>query len=148
MTTTELIKLLKQCEFGASGRAREISFEIKNTKRHMFMPDIKIIGSGDGIAGAQLTLELEESNKFEQEYIDKPELSKARNNLTLNLRQLINSDHDDFIICDYLDEIIVNSNISEFDKGWIKHIICDLQESIGGRELIEELIYEISKLND
>lgn len=54
MTTTELIKLLKKCEFGASGRAREVSFMI-GTVFHA-TPEITFYGSGDGCAGAELSL--------------------------------------------------------------------------------------------
>jgi hypothetical protein len=59
MTTTELIELLKSLEKGASGRSREISivFESKNGKRKFIAePEITFDGSGDGIAGAELTL--------------------------------------------------------------------------------------------
>ena len=58
MTTTELIKLLQSVEFGASGRSREISFRIL-PKKYLFEPIIKIEGTGDGIAGAELCLRLE-----------------------------------------------------------------------------------------
>ena len=56
MTTTELIKLLQSIEKGASGRSREISFVINDEE--IFEPDIKIVGTGDGIAGAEVTLRL------------------------------------------------------------------------------------------
>jgi len=60
MTTTELIKLLKKVEKGASGRSREISFVIKDGKTnkfmHLFEPAIEFGGSGDGVAGAEITL--------------------------------------------------------------------------------------------
>ena len=57
MTTTQLIELLKSVEFGASGRAREISFDIE--KRFLPEPEIKISSTGDGICGAQLTLRID-----------------------------------------------------------------------------------------
>lgn len=56
MTTTELIKLLQDLEFGGSGRPREISFFVG--KKFIPNPDIKFEGSGDGIAGAELCLRL------------------------------------------------------------------------------------------
>lgn len=56
MTTTELINLLKSREFGASGRSREISFRIG--KRYIFEPNITINSTGDGIAGAEICLEI------------------------------------------------------------------------------------------
>lgn len=56
MTTTELIELLKEVEFGASGRPREISFDHKD--EFISSPEIAISMTGDGIAGAELTLEL------------------------------------------------------------------------------------------
>ena len=63
MTTTELIELLKSVEFGASGRPREISFSVKDDslKEDLYLsdPEIKINSTGDGIAGAELTLSLE-----------------------------------------------------------------------------------------
>ena len=56
MTTTDLIRLLKSVEYGASGRAREISFRIED--RYIFEPKITIDGTGDGIAGAELSLKI------------------------------------------------------------------------------------------
>jgi hypothetical protein len=58
MTTTELIELLKSVEFGASGRAREISFRISH-ENYIFEPYIKIDCTGDGVAGAELCLRLD-----------------------------------------------------------------------------------------
>jgi len=69
MTTTQLIELLKSVEFGASGRPREISFSIPfSVDEHaehepgddiyVSSPNIKIYVTGDGIAGAELTLQL------------------------------------------------------------------------------------------
>lgn len=57
MTTTELIALLKENEFGASGRPRKISFRTKDA----FMAEPKIMASstGDGICGPEITLYLE-----------------------------------------------------------------------------------------
>lgn len=59
MTTTELIKLLQKVEFGASGRPREVSFKVPS-KFKTFIPEPEIIidGTGDGIAGAEITLKL------------------------------------------------------------------------------------------
>lgn len=59
MTTTELISLLKKVEHGASGRPREISFHVG--KKYIFMPDITISSTGDGICGAELSLMIEKS---------------------------------------------------------------------------------------
>jgi hypothetical protein len=59
MTTTELIKLLSRVEHGASGRPREISFRLKNCKKvNVFEPTIEIDSTGDGCAGAELTLRI------------------------------------------------------------------------------------------
>ena len=63
MTTTELIKLLQQLEKGASGRSREISFYYENKKgKRKFIPspEIEFDGSGDEVAGAELTLLIKE----------------------------------------------------------------------------------------
>lgn len=79
MTTTELIELLKQHEFGASGRPREISLSICpllldttdvdmtdiEDQMNLMLYDnheIKVSGGGDGIAGAQLDLRIESLN--------------------------------------------------------------------------------------
>ncbi len=60
MTTSELIKELKRIEFGASGRPREISFQVPSkAKAFIYEPIIKVSSTGDGIAGAEVTLELE-----------------------------------------------------------------------------------------
>ena len=56
MTTTGLINLLKSIEKGASGRSREINFEINDEV--FFSPDVKISGTGDGCAGAEVTLKI------------------------------------------------------------------------------------------
>jgi hypothetical protein len=56
MTTTELINLLKSIEYGVSGRSREISFKVG--KRYIFEPNIVINSTGDGIAGAEVCLEI------------------------------------------------------------------------------------------
>ena len=56
MTTTELIELLKSVELGASGRPREISFT--SDVAYYPRPKISINSTGDGIAGAELCLEL------------------------------------------------------------------------------------------
>ena len=61
MTTSSLIDLLKQFEFGASGRPREISFSLTiNKKNKQFITDTQISfsGCGDGCSGAELTLNL------------------------------------------------------------------------------------------
>ena len=58
MNTTELIELLKSVEFGASGRPREISIRFDSEGIYLPYPNFNIAGTGDGIAGAELTLEL------------------------------------------------------------------------------------------
>lgn len=63
MTTSELIKLLKEVEFGASGRPREIS--IKTDYGFYPSPEIAVFATGDGIAGAELCLSVEGVNSIE-----------------------------------------------------------------------------------
>ena len=58
MTTTELIELLKSVEFGISGRPREISISFNSEEMFFPNPKLNIVGTGDGVAGAELTLEL------------------------------------------------------------------------------------------
>lgn len=58
MTTTELIELLKSVEFGTSGRPREISISFNSEGMFFPNPKFNIVGTGDGVAGAELTLEL------------------------------------------------------------------------------------------
>ena len=58
MNTTELIELLKSVEFGASGRPREISISFNSEGMFFPNPKLNIAGTGDGVAGAELTLEL------------------------------------------------------------------------------------------
>jgi len=63
MTTTELITLLKKHEFGASGRPREILLEIESDDEKVILAFYEnhkfvVTGGGDGIAGAQLNLEI------------------------------------------------------------------------------------------
>ena len=65
MTTTELIALLKQHEFGASGRPREIwlnAYDENGTCFNIsFGENSKIVvtGGGDGCGGASLDLTVE-----------------------------------------------------------------------------------------
>jgi len=58
MTTTELIEVLQRLEKGSSGRSREISFSVGKDIKAKFIPspNIKVDSTGDGIAGAQITL--------------------------------------------------------------------------------------------
>jgi hypothetical protein len=62
MTTTELIQLLQRVEKGASGRSREITIYTQNKKGKLKKTVLKetdkleIISTGDGIAGAELSL--------------------------------------------------------------------------------------------
>lgn len=59
MTTTELIELLKQYEIGGiSKRPREISITI-NGKLYMINPTISVSGTGDGIAGPEIDLDID-----------------------------------------------------------------------------------------
>ena len=62
MNTTEMIELLKSVEKGASGRSREISFEIPPALKDAYIhePDITIGSTGDGCAGAELCLRIRE----------------------------------------------------------------------------------------
>lgn len=63
MTTTDLIEALQRLERGASGRSREISFYIGAGCEAEFIPNpvIEVDGTGDGIAGAELTLRIVEA---------------------------------------------------------------------------------------
>lgn len=62
MTTTELINLLQKVEKGSSGRSREIRIYTKDKKGALKKVVIKetdkleIVSTGDGIAGAELSL--------------------------------------------------------------------------------------------
>ena len=59
MTTTELIELLKKYEIGGiSKRPREISITI-NGKLFMGEPTISVNGTGDGIAGPEIDLDID-----------------------------------------------------------------------------------------
>ena len=59
MTTTELIELLKKYEVGGiTKRPREISITI-NDKLFMGNPTISVNGTGDGIAGAEIDLDID-----------------------------------------------------------------------------------------
>jgi len=68
MNTTELIELLQKVEKGVSGRSREISISIcREGKDPDFIsdPEIKIISTGDGVAGAELNLGFFKVKSFE-----------------------------------------------------------------------------------
>lgn len=63
MTTSELIRLLQKHEYGSSGRARTLSISVKDkrenyktvfSEKHILV----FMGSGDGVAGAELELEI------------------------------------------------------------------------------------------
>jgi hypothetical protein len=56
LTTTDCIKLLKSVEFGASGRAREIGVYVDDG--YLDTPKISIRSTGDGVAGAQVCLDI------------------------------------------------------------------------------------------
>ena len=60
MTTTELIDVLQRLEKGASGRSREISFQLGKDIKSKFIssPNIEVDSTGDGVAGAQITLKI------------------------------------------------------------------------------------------
>lgn len=87
MTTTELIELIQRVEFGASNRPREIHWSVYdvngNIKDIAYNVDIKVIGSGDGVAGADLELLIEcEVDDYSQELL---EATKA---LTSRIKEL------------------------------------------------------------
>lgn len=66
MTTTELIKLLKKYEFGgATGRPREVSFQINNGI--IGTDDIEVVGTGDGLV-TELFLSLPSAEWREDEW--------------------------------------------------------------------------------
>ena len=68
MTTTELIKILQDNEKGAiSHKSREISLTING--RYMINPQIKVSGTGDGICGAEIDLDIN-GEWLEQESCD------------------------------------------------------------------------------
>ena len=63
MTTSDLIRLLEKHEYGASGRPREITIYIKDKdgktlKALSEKETMKFYSSGDGVAGAELSLEV------------------------------------------------------------------------------------------
>lgn len=65
MTTTKLIELLKQNEFGgATGRPREISFTVNG--RFVPTPSISVDSSGDGLF-SELGLELRSEKEYEED---------------------------------------------------------------------------------
>lgn len=98
MNTTELIELLKSVEFGASGRPREISISYNSEEKYFPAPDISISSTGDGVAGAEVCLELtgevweEELGKeserrlIAEEYAQSNNLSIVSNELLKDLR--------------------------------------------------------------
>ena len=58
MTTTELIKILKDNEYGGiTHKPREISLNVNGT--YIPNPDITLISTGDGICGAEIDLYVE-----------------------------------------------------------------------------------------
>lgn len=68
MTTTELIKILQDNEKGAiSHKSREISLTING--RYMINPQINVSGTGDGICGAEIDLDIN-GEWLEQEHCD------------------------------------------------------------------------------
>ena len=63
MTTSDLIRLLEKNEYGISGRARELTISIKDSKgeRKTILSEkhtLVIESSGDGVAGAELELKI------------------------------------------------------------------------------------------
>ena len=58
MNTSELIELLKSVEFSISGRPREISIRLNSEVIFLPYPKLNVVGTGDGIAGAEVTLEI------------------------------------------------------------------------------------------
>ncbi len=58
MTTTELIELLQKNEFGGiTHKPREISLTVNG--RYMPNPDITLSSTGDGIVGAEISLDID-----------------------------------------------------------------------------------------
>lgn len=62
MTTTELIRLLQSVEFAASGRPRKITFWKKGKILIDEKENLIISSTGDGCAGAELSLDIDNSN--------------------------------------------------------------------------------------
>ena len=98
MNTTELIELLKSVEFGARGRPREISISYNSEEKYFPAPDISISSTGDGVAGAEMCLELtgevweeglgkeSERRLIAEEYAQSNNLSIVSNELLKDLR--------------------------------------------------------------
>ncbi len=57
MTTTELIKMLKEVEFGASLRPREVSLRVND--EYIYEPILTLDSTGDGIAGAEVCIRVD-----------------------------------------------------------------------------------------
>lgn len=76
MTTTELIEILKTVEKGASGRSREISIYKRNRKGELELiisrnERFEILSTGDGCAGAELSLIITNTKKQQQSINEK-----------------------------------------------------------------------------
>lgn len=81
MNTTELIELLKKVEKGASGRSRDINLRVDGN--FISNPDIEVSGTGDGVAGAMLYLNissnlLQENNRIENLHKDDTDLPSIK----------------------------------------------------------------------
>ena len=91
MTTTKLIELLKQNEFGgATGRPREISFTVNG--RFIPTPSISVDSSGDGLF-SELGLELRSEKEYEEDGHDAVE--EFCNQVLDILRQKLNVKEDE-----------------------------------------------------
>lgn len=58
MNTTELIELLKNVEFGASGKPREINISFNSGEMFLPNPKLNIAGAGDRVVTLELTGEI------------------------------------------------------------------------------------------
>jgi len=108
MTTTELIKLLKDHEFGgATGRPREISFSF----RGMLIggPDIEVAGTGDGLV-TDIDLKLIQEDDNRVYYSDDGE---EYQDLLLRYREIGTPEEIEAIIDRYGRGLTLRSSVAE-----------------------------------
>lgn len=115
MTTTELIKLLQDNEFGTSGRPRGITIYRFTDMFLSEAEDLKVCSSGDGCAGAELGLQVvprREKLKTQSTFTELQELYKNKG-IEISIQQLENMCNTFFEI---LKENKINSgyNIGEY----------------------------------
>ncbi len=115
MTTTELIKLLKDHEFGgATGRPREISFSF----RGMLIggPDIEVAGTGDGLV-TDIDLELIQEDDNRVYYSDDGEeyqdILLKYQDLLLRYREIGTPEEIEAIIDRYGRGLTLRSSVAE-----------------------------------